>query len=376
MLGNQKIHVVHVAESFAGGVLEAIRILATDQVNQGMRVSIIHGQRPESPGQPELNTMFCAEITRLPLMMSQGISPLRDLKALIALIKALRYLDPDIIHLHSSKAGLLGRIATYLMRRSQHTLYSPHGWAFLREDVSPWQRQLFLRIERAMAYFFGGTIVACSQHEYNLAKQRVKSLNPVLLRNAVAAPETIRRPGKSIQEKLRIITVGRVTEAKAPWRFAQLASTFAGPKIEFRWIGDYQHPLSSTWLSDSPITLTGQLDKCGVERELASADIFVLLSTWEGLPLALAEAQAMGLPALVSAIPGCLEVVIENQTGLVAHNEGDMVMQLDRLIQSAALRHKLGAAAQKHMRQNFSLANYYDNALALYFRIARSKDVR
>lgn len=365
--------IVHVVESFGAGVLEAVRLLANDQSSRGLDVHVIHGHRPDTPSAEVLNQLFSTRVHRHPLSMASGISPWRDLRALTALTLRLQGLRPDILHLHSSKAGMLGRIASRMLGLQAKTIYSPHGWAFLRTDVSPLQQQLFLGIEQLAARLCACHIAACSEHELSLAQQRVGAEKTVLLRNAVAIPE---RPARQRKDShVRIITVGRVTEQKAPWHFARLASELATPNVSFQWVGDNQHALCTTWLGHSPVEQTGLLGRKDLQQALADADIFVLLSSWEGLPLALIEAQAMSLPALITPLPGCLEVVIPEETGLVADTAEIMKSQLLRLINDSALRLRMGQAARNRMEAEFSFEAYSDRVWQLYSRMAAAKEL-
>lgn len=365
--------IVHVVESFGAGVLEAVRLLANDQDARGLDVHVIHGHRPDTPPEEELERLFSTRVSRYSLRMSSGISPWRDFRSLAALIMKLRALRPDILHLHSSKAGMLGRIAATVLGLQARTLYSPHGWAFLRTDVSPAQQQLFLQIEQLAERLCGCYIAACSEHELSLAQQRVGATRTTLLRNAVAIPAMTEHQRHS--EHVRVITVGRVTEQKAPWHFAFLANELGGPNVRFQWAGDNQHALCAAWLGSAPVEQTGLLGREDLQRALAAADIFVLLSSWEGLPLALIEAQAMGLPALITSLPGCLEVVVPEKTGLVADTADAMKSQLLRLINDPALRLRMGQAARNRMEAEFSFEAYSDRVWQLYSRMAAAKEL-
>lgn len=365
--------VVHVVESFGAGVLEVVRLLANDQKARGLDVHVIHGRRPDTPSVEVLDRLFSKSVHRHSLNMASGISPWRDLRSLITLIRHLQALRPDILHLHSSKAGILGRAASKVLGLQTKTLYSPHGWAFLRTDVSPLHQQLFLRIEQLATRCCSCYIAACSEHELGLAQQRVGAKKTILLRNAVALPEMSVRQHND--DHVRIITVGRVTEQKAPWRFANLARELGGPSVSFQWVGDNQHALCSTWLGNSPVEQTGLLGREDLQRALADADIFVLLSSWEGLPLALIEAQAMSLPALITPLPGCLEVVIPEQTGLVADTTEGMKSQLLRLIEDSSLRLRMGHAARKRIEAEFSFDAYSERVWELYSRMAEVKEL-
>lgn len=359
--------VVHVVESFGAGVLEVVRQLANDQCRRGLNVHVIHGHRPDTPTAEVLNSLFSTKVHRHSLSMARGISPLRDLGSLLRLIITLYKLRPCILHLHSSKAGLLGRIASFVLGHINRTIYSPHGWSFLRTDVSPLQQHFFLKLEQLAARFFSCHIAACSEHELDLARTAVGAKKTTLLRNAVATPSTPKH--QRDDSHVRVITVGRVTEQKAPWHFARLARELASSHISFQWIGDNQHNLCKIWLGGSPVEQTGLLGREALQQALADADIFVLLSDWEGLPLALIEAQAMGLPALITPLPGCLEVITPEVNGLTADSPEAMHAQLLRLIHDPLLRRRMSTAARNRIEAEFSFDAYSSRVWQLYSKL-------
>lgn len=355
--------VVHIAESFGSGTFEVIRQLANHQIDLGWEVTILHGIRSETPDESSLAALFDARIKRVVLPLKGQINPLYDLLALIKLVSWLRSEKPDIIHLHSSKAGLLGRIAARLLGQERRVLYTPHGWSFMRQDVSPIQLRIFVLLERLGTYF-GGTILACSTSEAELARSVLNTPHVKLLRNGIALPPT---PARAQTDTcLRVATVGRLVAQKAPWRIAALAQALGSEHVLFRWIGGGSQEAYQQWLSGSSIRLTGLLPRAEVAERLRQIDVFLLLSEWEGLPLALIEAQGMGIPAIVSNIPGCTEVIQHGYNGFVAESDADALRYLRQLLSDQTLRQTMGAAAAKRVQALFSPTRFLENADQVY----------
>ncbi len=162
MRSTENLSVVHVVESFAGGVFHFILDLIKRLPAKHL---IVHGLRSDTPENfkelfPE-NTQFIYWRSA-----TREINPLRDFLALFELVEILRALRGklDIIHLHSSKGGFLGRVASKILRLEKRVIYTPHSVAFLREDVQGYKRFLFKTLEK-LAFSLGGQVVATSPSE-------------------------------------------------------------------------------------------------------------------------------------------------------------------------------------------------------------------
>lgn len=355
--------VVHVAESFGSGTFEVMRQLANHQAGSGWQVTILHGVRAETPDDATLANLLDARIQRVVLPLKSQINPAWDLLALFRLLGWLRTLAPDVIHLHSSKAGLLGRLAARLLGRQRRVLYTPHGWSFMRQDV-PWlQIRLFVWLER-LGSWLGGTILACSTSEAQLAQRVLRASQVKLLRNGIALPAVSSESARD--DRLEVATVGRLTVQKAPWRMTALARLPDLENVRFTWIGGGSAEERQRWLDGSPVELTGLLPRTEVAARLSRTDVFLLLSEWEGLPLALVEAQAMGIPAIVSNIAGCTEVVEHGHNGFVANNGDEAAQHLRRLLSDSELRARMGRQAAERMQSLFSPAQFLAHADRIY----------
>lgn len=142
---NTLMKVIHVAESFAAGVLYFIAQMT--RVMPEHEHVVIHGQRPDTP--ENYSSLFPQHVTLVPWQgVGRDISPWRDAVALLRLMRLLHQQDGDIIHLHSSKAGFLGRLGAMLLGQSGRVLYTPHGVAFLRQDVASRKQTLFVWLEQ------------------------------------------------------------------------------------------------------------------------------------------------------------------------------------------------------------------------------------
>ncbi|WP_342051457.1 MULTISPECIES: glycosyltransferase [unclassified Cupriavidus] len=358
--------IVHVTEALGGGVLHCIELLANEQIRAGHRVIVVHSIREETPSVSVLDTGFHRDVQRIVLDMrtEPGWS---DLGAVLKLAVLLRRHGADAVHLHSSKAGALGRVAALLSGLIGRTCYSPHGFAFLRRDISARKRGMFLRIEQALG-LLGARVTACSASEARYARLAVRSRRTCLLENAIDLDTAARPGGREGGGRVRVVTSGRVTYAKAPWRFGLMARALADPDATcFDWLGDGDDDVRRRWLAGTPVRITGWLERDALLRELATSDIFVMTSLWEGMPIALIEAQAMGIPAVVSRVSGNRDIVRHGVTGFVAGSDEELIAYTWQLVRDASLRARMGEAARRAAHARFGKEAFARRSLDIYF---------
>lgn len=365
--------IIHITEALGGGVAHSLSQLAKAQAADGHQVIVVHSVRPDTPVDL-LPGLYPAPIDRRVLPMVTAINPVADMKALWRIRTLLKTEKPDVIHLHSSKAGGLGRLAALMLGKRDQVFYSPRGFAFLREDVSPGKQKLFLNLER-FASKLGGTVIGCSGTEADLARSEVRHARTCLVENSVDLNAVPVATG-SAEGRVRIVTSGRICYQKAPWRFRDMAVGCADMPATFVWLGDGD--LRADLMVDDALPadmrIAGWLPRTGVYAELATADIFVLPSLWEGMPLALIEAQASGLPAVVSDVVGNRDVVINGETGFVCKSDEELLQKTRLLIEDISLRQKMGQAAREMASVRFSVGRMHREMMAVYESAGKLKN--
>lgn len=352
--------IVHVVECFAGGVFSFLSNL-TNELDKEEYIVIYGTNRDNTPS--DFREKFPSNTKFIPWRnASRSLNPLKDLKALWELYTILKKIDNiDIIHLHSSKAGFLGRIVSFLLGKSKKTIYTPHAISFLRLDVSPKKRKFFIWMER-FASFFGGKIVACSQSEKEaIEEQGIK--NVTFINNGIRPLEIEKK--ENISDKITIISVGRLSIQKNPKLFKDIALEFIdNPNIQFIWCGDGE--LKSE-LSSPNIKCTGWIDRKALENYLANADIYLSTSLWEGLPLSVLEAMSIGLPVVLSDCVGNRDLVDNN--GFLYKNKKDATNNINELIENKALINKKGYNSKILMDNDFNIRNMAISYLKIYQKL-------
>lgn len=349
--------IVHVIECFAGGVFSFLSNL-TNELDKEEYIVIYGINRDNTPS--NFKEKFPSNIKFIPWKSAgRSLNPLKDIKALWELYIILKKIDNiDIIHLHSSKAGFLGRIVSFLLGKSKKTIYTPHAISFLRLDVSPKKRKIFIWMEK-FASFFGGKIIACSQSEKEaIEEQGIKSVT--FINNGIKSLQIEKKVNTS--DKTTIISVGRLSIQKNPKLFNDIALEFIdNPNIQFIWCGDGE--LKSE-LTSPNIKCTGWIERKELENYLSYADIYLSTSLWEGLPLSVLEAMSIGLPVVLSDCVGNRDLVDNN--GFLYINKIEAIKNINELLKNKIWINKKGHNSKIIVENNFNMRNMAISYLNIY----------
>ncbi|VWB78440.1 glycosyl transferase [Burkholderia metallica] len=353
--------IVHIAEAFGGGVLSMLTQLANHAAASGVDVTVLHSIRAETPA--DYSTLFRPDVKLIHVDMGREVSVRQDLSSLRALVGHLRDCKPTAIHLHSSKAGVLGRVAARIAAPNATVFYSPHGLAFLRRDISRMKQAAYLNFERIAARI-GGTIVACSSSELGEIKNNVRAKSAVLVENGVDVAEILPRRSRD-DGKIVVGMSGRASFQKNHQAFVELAARLRRADVDFLWIGGDATEIADPHLSEAVIC-SGWVTRARALALTSGLDIYVQTSRWEGMPVALIEAQVAGIPAVVTDVVGNRDVVIHGVTGYVASSIDEMAAYLTALREDRQLRETMGAAARARAVQRFSMNAVFRQWHTLY----------
>ncbi|RYU60427.1 glycosyltransferase [Methylolobus aquaticus] len=355
--------ILHITECFGAGSFRSITLLCNRLSDLGHDVSIGYSRRAETPEHAQQFLRNAVKLYPLPLQREISVT---DIRSLLSLVRFIKDQGPDIVHLHSSKAGFLGRLAALIARQQSRVFYSPRGLAFLNPEMAFISRHIYHALEFVGARF-GGTIVACSQSEYVAAKRLLQPSALALVENAVDVSQVPRRPG-SQTDGIEIVTSGRLSLQKKPWVFARVARELSPrfPRATFTWIGDGD--VGREVLLDAGVAVTGWLSPDDALQKVARADIYLQTSGMEGMPIALIEAQVAGVPAVVTDVVGNRDVVSDGTTGYIAKNEGIMLEKVANLCASSELRDELGSRARELGLVRFSPDRLISDYERLYFQ--------
>ncbi|WP_432723798.1 glycosyltransferase [Jeongeupia wiesaeckerbachi] len=350
--------IVHVVESFGGGTLSMVSAFANRQAHDGHVVTVIHSVREETPD--NWPALFDARIRFIQLPMQRSIHPVNDWRAGRALARWLKELAPDVVHLHSSKAGALGRIASVFVRGPRY-FFSPHGLSFLQRAEGRLKNTVFLTLEKLLAHT-SVTAIACSQSEAGEIRQHLTP-RVAVVENAVdvaAIPQAAGNDGV-----VRIGTVGRVALARNPELFADVTARCQQAGVEFVWIGGGDASGEAA-LAAAGVRVAGWLPRAQALEQLATLDIYIQTSRWEGLPVAVIEAMAAGLPVVATDVVGNRDLVRHGDTGYLVNDAAGFAERLAPLIADAEARRAMGARARSFAASHYSLDTMMNTLYDVY----------
>ncbi|MFH1281833.1 MAG: glycosyltransferase family 4 protein [Candidatus Omnitrophota bacterium] len=313
--------------------------------------------------------------------LERSINPLKDILALAELYCFIKKNKIQIVHTHSSKAGILGRLAAKLAK-TPVIIHTVHGWSFNNyQPVSA--RSLYVFLEKICAAFTSKIIVVSKfDQDLGLENSIGRENQYALIRYGINVQD-FKNTGRrhEFRESLGLtdadLVVGMVAcfkPQKAPLDFIELANLVKRdfPGIKFILVGDGQlykkigvrikqlnleeQVILTGWQNDIPLILSG-------------LDVFVLTSWWEGLPIVVLEAMAAGVALVATDTGGIGEVIVNGKTGyLVAPRDiSSMRSRLGELLSSAQKRDEFVSWSREAIgTQEFSVSGMLKDTAELY----------
>lgn len=311
------------------------------------------------------------------------VHPIRPHKDLAALLWIWSYLLREriqVVHTHSSKAGLLGRLAAFFAR-ADRVVHTVHGWSFNDFQPTP-VYQAFVLLERGLALLTHQLIVVAaslrdkglllrigSPHRYSLVRAAVDV-------GAWSGTPRSRAGLKRLLPRLRPRVVGVIANLKpqkAPLDFVRIAAEVCRWRkdVDFVYVGDGPLKQEAARLASS-LGLSGHVHILGWQREprllAAGFDVFLLPSLYEGLPCVFPQALSLGIPVVASQVDGAAEAVKEGINGYLcqARDIAAMADRVGSLLDSPALRRRLSIGAKAGVGAEFGYADMLEKTARIY----------
>lgn len=361
------MRILHVTEAMGGGIVTVLESFSRKQAELGHTVEVLYVRRAESPPADVLRQRFDSRVELTEVQRSGG--GLKTLFELYALLKKrYRTNAPDIVHLHSSHAGGVGRLATFAMRQRPRVVYSPHGFGFLRQDMSNLVSRAVTVAERVLLRLGDGIILTAPSEEK--AAITALHLRETWLVQTGITPQQVRSTPRQARSEARatVVMVGRVTFQKAPWRFTEVAKALS-TEADFIWIGDGPAEDVSKWLDTRFLTVAGWLSPEELAQLLERADILLFPTLWEGMPLSLLQAQGDGIPAVVSDSVGNVDGVEDGRTGFVCATDEMLVSRTANLVRDRTLWKSMSDEAITWARESLTDEKLGSQSIAIYERV-------
>jgi len=328
----------------------------------------------EVKNSPRIKPFFIPELIRM-------VNPIKDAVSLIKIWKLLKSEKVDLVHTHSSKAGILGRWAAYFagVPKIFHTY---HGFGF-NDYQKWWTRRAFIWAERVTASITDRLIVvSCENAKKGLANgigseekyavvhcaTNIKAFSEIKIDLDQKKEQFGIRPESPV-----VAMIACFKPQKAPQDFVLLAHRVSQivPSTRFLLVGDGElrprvEELIGRFKMEGKVILTGW--RRDVPEIMQIVDVLVLTSLWEGLPIVFAEAMAGGKPVVATAVDGAREAIFEGVNGFLVepHNIEKFTDRVVRLIRDPGLAKRMGSEGRKMVYPTFDLAHMLSRIEELY----------
>lgn len=317
--------------------------------------------------------------------LTRNIHFLKDFISLCRLCYYFLKIKPDIVHTHSSKTGVLGRIAAKFAMVPV-VIHTVHGFSF--DSTNSLLKKKFYILSEYISAFFSDLIIVLKDSDLkianNLLKIPLKKLT--VLPNGISLPDyNISVKNFSMSEKFTLLPyynpnavlvgmTGRLWEQKNPECFVNAA---------IQTLSRTTHPVIFYLIGDGPLRdkLQSTIDKSGystsiiilgwrndVPTILQMLDIFVLSSSWEGLPLSILEAMASSLPVVASDIPGNSDLIDHGINGFL-FPKGDSTFLSNyilELINTKLLRSTFGISGRNKITYSYNIIKRINQIESIY----------
>ncbi len=337
---------------------------------------------PQTGSEGELHTETRSRGVPLVIEPSlvREVHPPKDLLALWRLYRFMRARKYDVVHMHSSKAGILGRIAARLAGVGA-VVHTAHGWPFTRQQ-SGLGRQLDIALEKMCAPLCDTIVVVAEPdrvdglrlgigqpEQYRLIRSGIEiegyrdvALTRAEARHRIGVPE----------DAFVFGTVGRLSPQKAPLDLLAGFERVAGsrPETHLVFVGD--GPLRGEVEARAAAAgLTARVHLLGLRRDVAELqrafDVFALASRWEGLPRVFPQAMAAGLPIVATRVAGAPDAIMPGETGWLVEvgDTEDLARRMLALAEDPPLARRMGEAGRARVGE-FSARRMVEQLEALY----------
>jgi glycosyltransferase involved in cell wall biosynthesis len=345
-----------------GGVAVLISELVVGMNSEEFEVTLITGSCSE--GEEDYLKARGLDLNQITIpSMQRSLNPINDLKSFIGIVRALRNLRPDVVHTHTSKAGLLGRVAAKIIVPKATVIHTFHGH-LLHGYFSKSATLLIKLSERMLARITDvlismGNEVKNNLQEASIGRPQQYQVAFPGVQKSEPNPNNAKVKEFAEQHKHNLIFtfVGRLSPIKRCDRIVQVARELHNefPQLHFLIIGDGElRGTLEVAARGLPITFLGW--ESHTQDWLAISDCAILLSDNEAVPLAMIEAGLAGLPVIATNVGSMSDVVVDGLNGsLVEPLIEEIKSGVIALVESAELRESFGKKGRELARDRFSV---------------------
>ena len=344
------------SSSWGGAQLHVLELCA-DQLARGNEVTFIVGNK--GPLLDKVKQLKGVKVILLPSLVRE-ISPTNDIKAIVELRKIIKSESPDIVHLHSSKAGVIGRLSSIGLRKKIKVIFTVHGWAFTDGVSSRLKKSLYRIIEKSVRHFTD-LFICVSYYDEKIGK-RDKVLdstsNVKVIHNGSTTPSE-QSINYSVHMPLRLVMIARFSPQKDQETLINAVTKLPKDSYKLTFVGDGEtlqtnKELVSKYGLNHNIKFAGFKDD--ISDELINNDVYILSTHYEGLPISIIEAMSYGLPILATNVGGNSEILENNINGFLFTSKDELAEKLNYLINNPETVKKMGQESYRIFSDEYSLS--------------------
>ena len=286
--------------------------------------------------------------------LQRALSPVKDIRAALELRRIYRKHRPDVIHLHSSKAGTLGR----LVFPTKKVVYTVHGFDSIRLAF-----RKFLPVERILQRACSAIVAVSNYDEKNLHNEGIIH-NVSTIYNGITPPDSnsIERLNIANNYKKIVLSIARVNPPKEPKLFIETARLL--PQYGFIWIGNQE---SVEHLGDIPANCHFLGNMVNAGAYCAQADLFMLPSNYEGLPMVIIEAMSCGRPVVASDVGGVSEIVRNDINGYTLPNRAELFAEkIETILSNENLYARMSKSALEIFERELTIDKMVEGYMSVY----------
>lgn len=364
-MNRNRRRILYVAEAMGGGVFTFLVGLCNELVDY-YDIYVAYGIRTQTPD--DFRKYFDERVHLIRVRnFERSIDPRHDLGAFVELRKIADKVKPDLIHLHSSKAGALGRWA--FDGKKLPLFYTPHGYSFLMSNYNATKRLSYKMVEKLSA-IRRCTTISCSEGEHKETLSLTK--NARFVNNGINVEEMQRMMdsiGSCENDGFNVFTLGRICYQKNPGLFNEIAEKL--PDVQFVWIGDGE---LRDMITAPNVEVTGWMNREEALRRSMASDVFVLTSLWEGLPMSLLESMYMEKLCLVNDVIGSRDVIQTGVNGYVCRNADEFVAAIRGILEDPEKAARMTAQARKDIIEKYNTRVMAEKYREIYEEAFTAKD--
>jgi glycosyltransferase involved in cell wall biosynthesis len=307
--------------------------------------------------------------------LHRSLNPVDDIRSFFSLRKIIKQNNPQVINTHTSKAGVLGRLAARSVRKNMPVVHTFHGH-LIYGYFARFKSFVFTIIEKFMAKFTNCAVAVTGETKSSLTALGIgKKLNWQVIPIGIT-PKDNQIKSISAGDKIKLLWVGRFTDIKDPFYAVEVLKLLNARSLnmfELTMVGEGElFEQTKAAAKALPITFTGWIVnpfESGIDF-----DLLLITSKNEGLPLVMLEAANNHRVTMSRNVGGVGEFIKNNETGyLISGGAKEMADKLIQISENKKVLEELGITANKLLKQRFSADNMARSYLSLYSSLTISK---